>query len=98
MNDLWLSDEEILGKEPTWEEEENRKLKTKIFNQEQIIELQENTISYIKGIVDKYIALNIHKTRTIKIPAAVKRYREELNILRKIEKEINEYVKTRKEF
>lgn len=96
--ELWLTDEEIWGKEPTETEKELSDLQKTLRNREEIIEQQENTIKSIKNIIDTQIKLNIHKTRTIKSPSVVKQYREQLLILREIEKELNEYNEIRKEF
>lgn len=95
MNDLFLSDEDILGKEPSLEEqsliEENNKLKMKIINLNEKLEISQYALDQIEKIVSSAISDNIRKTRTIKIVALVKKHREELLILRQLEKELKDY-------
>lgn len=88
MNDLYLTDEDIWGKEPNNVErsliDENDKLKKKLIN-------SENTIEQIEGIVKKAIEVNLKKTnREINVPL-IKSHREALLVLREIEKELDEY-------
>lgn len=94
MNDLWLSDEDINGKESLEEQalrEENNKLKKRIINDEEKIEILEKILDKINGIVKAEIDINIRKTRTAKPVVLVKKYREELLILRELEKQLELY-------
>lgn len=88
MNDLYLTDEDIWGKEPSNVErsliDENDKLKKKLID-------SENTIEQIEGIVKKAIEVNLKKTnRETNVPL-IKSHREALLVLREIEKELKEY-------
>lgn len=90
--DLWLTDEDIHAfDEPTSEELEIGKLKKKIIEIDDKLEIAEYALNEIEKIINKAIADNLHKTRTIKVVAMVKKYREELLILRSIEKELIDY-------
>lgn len=95
MNDLYLTDEEIYGKEPTDTErslmEENNKLKIKLINNDEELEISQYTINRMSDIIDKAINTNIRKTRMIANPSIIKIYREELLTLRALEKEIQDY-------
>lgn len=95
MNDLFLSDEDILGKEPSLEEQslmqENNKLKIKLINTEEDLEIAQYAINKINEIIEKAINVNISKTRRLANPAFIKMYREELLTLRAVEKELKDY-------
>lgn len=88
MNDLYLTDEDIWGKEPSDVEksliDENDKLKKKLID-------SENTIEQIKAIVKEAIEVNLKKTnREYNVPV-IKSYRKALLVLREIEKELDDY-------
>ena len=94
MNDLWLTDEDINGKESLEEyalREENNKLKKRIINDEEKIEVLETILDKINGIVKAEIDINIRKTRTEHTIILIKKYREELLILRELEKQLELY-------
>ena len=94
MNDQWLTDEDINGKESLEEQalrEENNKLKKRIVNDEEKIEVLETILDKINGIVKAQIDINIRKTRTEHTIALIKKYREELLILRELEKQLELY-------
>lgn len=55
MNDLWLSDEEIHGKEPTWQEQEIEKLKNKI----EKLEFQNESLTDTINLAKEKIKLDI---------------------------------------
>ena len=54
MNDLYLTDEEIWGKEPTWEEQEIDRLKKKIEQLEDRLEDKECIIKMAKEYLHNY--------------------------------------------
>lgn len=88
MNDLYLTDEDIWGKEPSDVEksliDENNKLKQKLID-------SEDTIEQIKAIVKEAIEVNLKKTnREYNVPV-IKSYRKALLVLREIEKELDDY-------
>lgn len=88
MNDLYLTDEDIWGKEPSDVEksliDENNKLKQKLID-------SEDTIEQIKAIVKDAIEVNLKKTnREYNVPV-IKSYRKALLVLREIEKELDDY-------
>ena len=90
-----LTDEEIYGREPSLEEQtlidENNKLKMKLIDADDKLDNAEYTIDKINKIVTVAIADNIRKTRMVANVSLVKKYREELLILRELEKELNDY-------
>ena len=88
MNDLYLTDEDIWGKEPSDVEksliDENNKLKQKLID-------SEDKIEQIKAIVKEAIEVNLKKTnREYNVPV-IKSYRKALLVLREIEKELDDY-------
>jgi len=90
-----MSDEEIFGKEPTLEEQglidENNKLKVKIVNLDEELEISQYALEKITTIVKGAIDINLRKTRRSYDPPTIKKYREELLTLRAIEKELTDY-------
>lgn len=94
-NKLWLTDEDIWGKEPSLEEQslidENNKLKKRIIDTDDNLENAEYTIKKIQEIIDKAIEDNIRKTNKTPSVPVVKSYRESLLVLRAIEKELKDY-------
>ena len=95
MNDLFLSDEEIWGKEPSDVErslmDENNKLKMKLINTDDLLDNACYTIEQIKSIVKTAIDVNLKKTNREHSVPVIKSYREALLVLREIEKELDDY-------
>lgn len=95
MNDLFLTDEDIWGKEPTDSErslmDENNRLKMKLINSDDLLDNACYTIEQIKAIVKTAIETNIRKTNYEHSVPVIKSYREALLVLREIEKELDEY-------
>ena len=58
MNELYLTDEEIHGKEPTWEEREIERLKEENSNLEEKLETVEDKINTIKIKLNLDIQVN----------------------------------------
>lgn len=58
MNNLFLSDEEIYGKEPTWEQEEIDRLNNKIDKLNEENETLKDNINYIKTKLELDIQVN----------------------------------------
>ena len=54
MEDLWLTDEEIWGKEPTWEEQEIERLKKEIDKLEEQLEDVECHITQLNKLIKEY--------------------------------------------
>lgn len=95
MNDLYLTDEDILGKEPTDVErslmDENNRLKMKLINSDDLLDNACYTIEQIKSIVKTAIEVNLKKTQYEHNISVIKSNREALLTLREIEKELNKY-------
>ena len=95
MNDLYLTDEDIWGKEPSDVErslmDENNKLKMKLINTDDLLENACYTIEQIKSIVKTAIEVNIKKTKYEHSIPVIKSYRESLLVLREVEKELEDY-------
>lgn len=95
MNDLYLTDEDIWGKEPTDIErslmDENNRLKMKLINSDDLLDNACYTIEQIKAIVKAAIETNIRKTNYEHSVPVIKSYRESLLVFREIEKELNKY-------
>ena len=84
--DLFLTDEDINGKEPTW-------IETELVHEKEQMGFAKNLIEDIKDLVDTEIDNNIRKTKFIQAPSTVRLYREQLQFLRKMESRIKEYYK-----
>ena len=95
MNDLYLTDEDIWGKEPTDSErslmDENNRLKMKLINSDDLLENASYTIEQIKRIIKTAIEVNLKKTNRESSVPVIKSNREALLVLREIEKELDEY-------
>lgn len=95
MNDLYLTDEDIWGKEPTDVErslmDENNRLKMKLINSDDLLDNACYTIEQIKAIVKPAIEANLRKTNYEHSVPVIKSYREALLVFREIEKELDKY-------
>lgn len=95
MNNLYLTDEDIWGKEPSDSErslmDENNRLKMKLINSNDLLDNACYTIEQIKTIVKTAIEVNLKKTTREHSVPVIKSNREALLVFREIEKELDEY-------
>lgn len=95
INNLYLTDEDIYEKDPSFEEqsllEKVKKLEQELEKIEDKLDNAENIIEKISKILEKGIADNIGKTKRTATISLIKSYRESLMVLRDIEKEIDKY-------
>lgn len=92
MMNNYLTDEDIHAlDEPSEEEKEIVKLKQRLINDEELIEIQSYVLDNILTKVQTEIKTNIKKTRTVSFAPTVKAYREELLLLRELEKLLKVY-------
>ena len=88
----YLTDEDIHAfDEQSDEEKEIVKLKMRIVNNEERIEIEEYVLDHIVKLLDNEIKRNLTKTKMSSAVGTIKAYREELLFLRDIEKQMKIY-------
>lgn len=92
MSNEFLTDEDMHAfDEPSEEEKEINKLKKRIINDEEKIEIEETVLDNILIRVQTEIRANIKKTRMTSSAPLIKSYREQLLLLRYLESQLKIY-------
>lgn len=94
----YLTDEDIHAfDEPSDEAKEIAKLKMRIIKNEEQIEIDEYLLDNIVKIVNNEIKRNITRTKMSSAVGTIKAYREELKVLRELEKLLEIYEEKKNE-